>query len=82
MVQKAEKIYDNTKQSLDSLLREKAYSEVKEELNNRGIEISNVSDDDIESLVAAKVEDMMNNLKGFAKGAAFAIAISLLTGGF
>ena len=80
MIETAEKIYDNTKQSLDSLLREKAFSEVKEELDTRGIDINNVSDDDIESLVASKVEDMMSGIKGFGKGAAFAIVISLITG--
>jgi len=80
MVATAEKMYDSTKQSLESLLREKAFAEVKEVLEEKGIDINDVSDPDIESLVGAKVEDMMTGIKGFGKGAAFALVISLLTG--
>ena len=80
MVATAGKMYDNTKQSLESLLREKAFAEVKEVLEEKGIDINDVSDPDIESLVGAKVEDMMTGIKGFGKGAAFALVISLLTG--
>ena len=80
MVATAGKMYENTKQSLESLLREKAFAEVKEVLEEKGIDINDVSDPDIESLVGAKVEDMMTGIKGFGKGAAFALVISLLTG--
>ena len=80
MIERAENIYNDSKQSLESLLRKKSFSEVTEELEYRGIDINDVSDIDIESLVAAKVEDMMQGIKGFGKGAAFAIVISLLTG--
>ena len=80
MLNQAEKIYNNGKKSLESLLREKAYSEVQENLENRGIDIENVSDKDIENLVAAKTKDMTNSIKGFGVGTAFAMAISLLTG--
>lgn len=80
MVTTAGKMYENTKQSLESLLREKAFAEVKEVLEEKGIDINDVSDPDIESLVGAKVEDMMTGIKGFGKGAAFALVISLLTG--
>ena len=80
MIEKAEKVYENGKKSLESLLREKAYSEVQESLTEKGIDIDDVSEVDIETLVAAKTEDMKNGIKGFGVGAAFAIAISLLTG--
>lgn len=80
MIEQAESIYKSTKKSLDSLLREKAYEDVKEHLEEKGIDINNVSDEDIEHLVAAKTQDMMNGIKGFGVGAAFAIAISLITG--
>ena len=80
MVNQAEKIYNDGKKSLESLLREKAYSEVQQNLENKGIDIESVSDEDIENLVAAKTQDMTNGIKGFGVGTAFAMAISLFTG--
>jgi len=80
MVEETKKVYEQTKKSLDSLLREKAYSEVKEVLQSKGIDINDVSDTDIESLVAAKVEDMITAIKGFGVGAAFTITLSFLIG--
>jgi len=80
MVEQAEKIYNDSKKSLESLLREKAYSEVKESLENKDIDINSVSDVDIETLVAAKTQDLTNSIKGFGVGTAFSIAISLFTG--
>jgi len=82
MLENAEKLYDNTKQSLEALLREKAYSEVKEVLESKGIDISCISDEDIEALVAAKAQDMMSTLKGIGIGAAFVTALSFFMGGF
>lgn len=80
MIDKAEKIYTDGKKSLESILHEKAYSDVHKNLEDKGININNVSDEDIESLVAAKAQDMMNGIKGFGVGTAFAIAISIFTG--
>jgi len=80
MIDQAEKIYTDSKKSLESLLYEKAYSDVQESLEEKGIDINSVSDEDIENLVAAKAQDMMNGIKGFGVGTAFAIAVSLLTG--
>ncbi|MDQ7060901.1 MAG: hypothetical protein Q9M43_07070 [Sulfurimonas sp.] len=80
MVDKVEKIYTDSKKSLESLLHEKAYSDVQMNLEDKGIDINNVSDEDIETLVAAKAQDMMNGIKGFGVGTAFAVAISLFTG--
>lgn len=77
---KAEQTYKDTKKSLETLLREKAYSEVQKSLKDQGVDIENVSDEDIESLVAAKINDMKNNLKGFGAGAAFTLALSLFIG--
>lgn len=80
MIDTTKELYNDGKRSLKSLLRERAYSEVKAHLEEKGININDVSDDDIENLVAAKTQDMMNGIKGFGVGTAFAIAISLLTG--
>jgi hypothetical protein len=80
MINQAEKIYNNGKKSLETLLREKAYSDVQKTLKKNNIDINDVTDEDIENLVAAKTQDMMNGIKGFGIGTAFAIAISLLTG--
>ncbi len=80
MINKAEEIYNDGKKSLESILHEKAYSHVQKNLEDKGIDINNVSDEDIENLVAAKAQDMMNGIKGFGVGTAFAVAISLFTG--
>lgn len=80
MVEKTQKIYEDSKKSLQTLLREKAYSEIKENLEDQGINIDDMNDEDVESLVAAKVQDKETALKGFGTGAAIAIAFSLLTG--
>ena len=80
MIKTAESIYDSGKESLESLLRKKAYSDVQENLEEKGIDINQVSDEDIEVLVAAKAEDMTNEIKGLGKGLAFSIALFLLTG--
>ena len=80
MLDKTKKIYTDGKKSLETLLREKAYFEVEESLQDKGINIDNVSEEDIETLVAAKTKDMINGIKGFGVGTAFAMAISLLTG--
>ena len=80
MLQETQKIYENSKRSLDSLLREKSFKEVQEILKDKGIDINDVKDEDIETLVAAKVHDKKNELKGFALGAAFTLALSLFIG--
>ncbi len=68
------------KKSLDTLLREKAYTEVVEILANEGISIEEVADADIEALVAAKVDDKINAIKGFAVGSLFALLLSAVIG--
>ena len=80
MIEQVEKVYASGKKSLESLLREKAYSEVEDSLRDKNIDIERVSEEDIESLVAAKAEDMKNTIKGFGVGTAFALAFSLLIG--
>ena len=80
MLNKAQDIYEGGKKSLASLLRDKAYEDVKKSLSEKGIDIKSVSDEDIETLVAAKTEDMMNGIKGFGVGTAFALAVSLMSG--
>lgn len=80
MLEDVEKVYESGKKSLESLLRERAYVEVKSVLAEKGIDVNKVSNEDIEVLVAAKVEDMQNVLKGVGAGIIFSLAISLLTG--
>lgn len=80
MLDKAQDIYEDGKKSLESLLREKAYKDVQDTLEEKGIDINDVSDEDVESLVAAKVEDTIKGLKGFGVGTAFAFVVSMMTG--
>lgn len=59
------------KQSLESILRNKAFDDVKESLAEKGIDIHDIEDSDLEELVASKVSEMNNSLKGFAAGSLF-----------
>ena len=68
------------KKSLNTLLRERAYVEVIAQLRQNGISIDDVRDEDIEALVSAKTHDMMNGIKGFAAGTAFALLLSSVVG--
>ena len=80
MLDKTKEVYKDGKKSLEALLREKAYADVEENLKEKGINIDDVSDEDIETLVAAKTKDMISNLKGFGWGSAFAFALSAFVG--
>ena len=80
MIEKVEHIYEDGKKSLESLIQDKAYSNVQKSLKDKGIDINDVNDADVETLVAVKAQDMMNSMKGFGVGTAFALAISLVTG--
>lgn len=71
---------DEGKKSLDALLREKAYEEVAASLKAEGIDITQVSDEDIETLVAEKTNDMTNTLKGVAIGSVGALLLSSVLG--
>ena len=73
-------LLEEGKKSLDTLLREKAYSDVVEKLADKGINIKEVADTDVEALVAAKVNDMKNGIKSFAVGGAFALLFSSVIG--
>ena len=68
------------KKSLETLLREKAYDDIAEKLEENGIDINDVSDADIEALVAERVNEMRNGIKHFAVGGAVALLISSLVG--
>ena len=68
------------KKSLDTLLREKAYSDIVEKLEENSIDINDVSDADIEVLLAERVNEMRNGLKSFAVGGAVALLISSMIG--
>lgn len=80
MIESTQTLVKEGKKSLNTLLREKAYEEVSEELANKEIDINNVAEEDIEALVAAKVDDMTNNIRGFATGSAFVLLLSSLFG--
>jgi hypothetical protein len=79
-MKKIENTYINGKKSLETLLREKAYSNVKKNLEDKEIDINEVSDEDMESLVGSKVQDMKSGIKGFSIGAVLTAAISLVIG--
>lgn len=80
MIDTATTLLDDGKKSLNMLLREKAYADVVEKLTENGIDAENIKDEDIEALVAARVDDMMNGIKGFAAGTAFALLFSTVVG--
>lgn len=80
MVETANTLFEEGKKSLQTLLREKAYEEVMEKLHLEGIDPKEVAADDIEALVAARVQDKMNGIKGFAVGGAFALLLSSIIG--
>jgi len=80
MLEETQNVYKKSKKSLETLLREKAYLDVKANLKSKDINIEDISDEDLETLVAAKTKDIKNGIKGFSVGAAFSIALSLLIG--
>ena len=80
MLELTDNLYNDGKKSLESLLRKQAFKEVQEALEAKGIDINDVSDEDIEKLVAAKAQDKMTDIKGFAKGTAFALVLSYVIG--
>ena len=73
-------LVDEGKKNLDTLLREKAYEEVSQKLAAAGIDIDDVSDEEVEAIVAARVKEMMNGIKGFAAGTVLALLISSIVG--
>ena len=80
IVNTASTLFEEGKKSLDTLLREKAYDEVITLLKQEDIDPNTVAEDDIEALVAARVNDKMNGIKGFAAGTAFALLFTALVG--
>lgn len=80
MVNTATTLWDNGKKSLEVLLREKAYEEIIEKLEEQGININDVEDDDVETLVSERVKEKKNGIKNFAAGGAVALLISSLVG--
>ncbi len=80
MLSRLNKVYSDAKVSLESYRRKKAYTSVQRILKEKGIALNDVSDEDIEHLVAAKIEDWKNERKGMEKSTILLIAIFLLTG--
>ena len=80
MLSETMKLYDNGKKGLQAILRDRAYEEVRNLLSERGIGIDEVADEDIESLVAEKVNEMNGTLKGIAYGSAFGLILSAVIG--
>jgi hypothetical protein len=80
MIEETRIIINKSKQSLDTLLRKKAIDEVKEYLIEKDINMDDVEDKDIESLVEAKVKDMESTLKGVAVGGVFVIVFETIFG--
>jgi hypothetical protein len=80
MMQSISTYIDEGKKGLETLLREKAYEEVITSLKTEGIDPSQVSDEDVEMLVAEKTKDMTSTLKGVAIGSVGAIILSAVLG--
>ena len=80
MINNVETMIDQGKKSLETLLREKAYEEVQEVLNEQGIAIESVSDADVEALVAERVKEKKNSMKNMAIGGAFGLLLSSVIG--
>jgi len=81
LTQTAGTLFEEGKKSLDTLLRESAYAEIKEKLEENGVNIDEVTNEEVEALVAARVEEKRNGIKGFATGAVLALLLSALLGG-
>lgn len=73
-------LLEEGKKSLNTLLREKAYTDVQKKLKDEGIAVESVNKSDIEALVAEREKDMMNGIKSFATGTAFALLFSTIVG--
>ncbi len=80
MINSVETMIDHGKKSLETLLREKAYEEVRELLKEQDIDIKDVSDVDVESLVAERVKEKKDGMKNMAIGGAFALLLSSVIG--
>ena len=80
MLNTATTLFNEGKKSLNTLLREKAYSDVAENLSDKGIEIKDVNDTDIETLVADREKEIQNGIKDFTKGGLVTLALSLMLG--
>ncbi len=80
MISTTATLLDEGKKSLETLLREKAYDDIAEKLEENGIDIDKVTEADIEVLVAERVNEMRNGIKNFAMGGAVALLISSLIG--
>lgn len=66
------------KKTLDELLRNKAFENIAQYLKEQNIDINEISDSDLEELIAAKVTDMNSKLKGFGAGSAFVVLLEAL----
>ena len=80
MKNSVETMIDKGKKSLETLLREKAYEEVRAVLIEQGIAIESVSDTDVEALVAERVKEKKSGIKNMAIGGAFALLLSSVIG--
>jgi len=80
MIDSVEIMIDHGKKSLETLLREKAYDEVRKLLEKHGVEINDVSDTDVEALVAERIKEKKDGMKNMAKGGVFALFLSSFIG--
>ena len=80
MINTTTTLLDEGKKSLETILREKAYGYVAEKLADEGIDIVDVLDADVETLVAERAKEMKSGIKNFAAGGAFALLLSSVIG--
>jgi len=66
------------KKSLNELLRNKAFEDVAKILEDKGIDINEIDENDLEELVAAKASDMKTGLKGIVAGGTFVALLEAL----
>jgi len=64
-------------ESLNKILREKAYEEVKEMLQKQDIDIEKISKEDLEALVNEKVQIKEGELKGIGIGIGLSVLVSI-----
>ena len=80
MLEDTNKLYKKGKKTINELLLEKAYEDVKETLKKQDINIDDVDEDEVETMVADRLKEIKSQAKGFTIGTVATIAFSLFTG--
>jgi len=65
-------------ESLNDILKQKAYEDIKEKLAKEGIEIEKLETEELEALINEKVQIMQSELKGVGIGVGISVLVSIL----